>query len=135
MRLHKLNIATIILTSMTLYFSSTAQGECIRWKPSPRAADVAPDLDGPGSFGALQDTVTLDCLTYVGSIQKNGAEHVRIKDETGKIHLLRRGAYMGENSGLIKKIDRDTIYIEQVIQKDGEWTVVMVEFPKRRKNS
>jgi Tfp pilus assembly protein PilP len=87
--------------------------------------------NSPGSFGELRDTVTLDCLKYVGSVQKNGVEHVLIKDETGNVHVLRRNSYMGENSGHIVDIDPDAIYLEQIINRNGDWEVITVKFAKR----
>jgi Tfp pilus assembly protein PilP len=120
----------LALTALCFLFASAA-AECVRWKPPQRSPNVAPDLDGPGSFGELQNTVTLDCLKYVGSIEKNGMEHVLIKDERGKVHVLRRGSYMGENHGVISKIDSDGIYINQLIERNGQWEEVIVRFPKR----
>ena len=93
---------------------------------------MVPDFDGPGSFGELHGTVTLDCLKYVGSNQKNGIELVLIKDERGKVHVLRRGSYMGENAGVISRIDPDAIYINQIIDRNGQWEEVIVRFPKHR---
>jgi Tfp pilus assembly protein PilP len=91
---------------------------------------LRPQFDGPGSFGELQDTVTLDCLSYVGSIQKDSHELVLIRDERGVVHRLRVGDYMGENTGVIARIDRDAIYIEQRISRNGEVETVTVRFPK-----
>ena len=75
--------------------------------------------------------MTLDCLKYVGSVISKGAEHVLIKDEKGKVHELKLGSYMGENSGLISKIDRDAIYLDQVVSRNGEWVIVTVKFSKK----
>ena len=113
--------------------SAAAQAECVRWKPESRPANAAPELDGPGSFGPLQDTVTLDCLTYVGSIQKGGVEHVLIRDERGTVHTLRRGSHMGENTGIIDRIEADAIYIKQFVRRNGKSEEVIVRFPKRQK--
>ena len=62
--------------------------------------------------------MTLDCLQYVGSINRNGIEHVLIRDEKGQIYRLKIGDAMGENSGRIAKIDDRYIYVEQY-QPDG----------------
>jgi hypothetical protein len=121
--------AAIIVFSM---LSISAGAECVRWKPLPKLPNAAPEFDGPGSFGKLQDTVTLGCLQYVGSIQKKNVEHVLIKDETGTIHTLRAGDYMGENSGIISKIDQDTIHITQLVKRNGRIEEVAVKFPKNK---
>lgn len=120
----------VLLLACVLSFATHA--ECVRWKPAPSPSNAAPELDGPGSFGPLQDTVTLDCLTYVGSIQKGGDEHVLIRDDRGTVHTLRRGSYMGENTGIIERIDADAIYIRQFISRGGKVEERVVRFPKRR---
>jgi hypothetical protein len=89
------------------------------------------DLDGPGSFGALDGTVTLDCLKYVGSIEQNGAEYVLIRDERDTVHRLRIGDRMGENGGVISRIDKDAIYVNQYIKRDGKWEETVVRFSKK----
>jgi len=121
----------ISILFLACVFSFAAQAECVRWKPKP--ANAAPELDGPGSFGPLQDTVTLGCLTYVGSIQKDGVEHVLIRDDKGTVHTLRRGSYMGENTGIIERIDADAIYIRQFISRSGKVEERVVRFPKSQK--
>lgn len=93
-------------------------------------SNAVPGFDGPGSFGELHNTVTLDCLKYVGSIHKEEAEHVLIKDEQGKVHTLRLGSYIGENSGVIAKIEHDVITIEQTVYHNDEWKVIKVKFSK-----
>ena len=120
----------VLMLALLLTFTAPAWAECVRYKPPP-PSNGPPDFDGPGSFGELQDTVTLDCLRYVGSIEKQGDEHVLIKDERGTIHVLRTGSFVGENTGMIKKIDADAIYIEQIVSRNGEWKPIIVKFPKR----
>jgi hypothetical protein len=108
-----------------------ARGACVRYDPAAAAKSTSPpQFDGPGSFGELQDTVTLDCLSYVGSIQKDKKELVLIRDERGVVHRLRVGDYIGENTGVIARIDRDAIYIEQSIKRDGKVKSVTSRFPK-----
>jgi hypothetical protein len=124
-------VGEIALTGLCIV-SMTADAECVRLKLAPRPPNVHPDFDGPGSFGELQDTVTLDCLKYVGSVQKNGIEHVLIRDEKGKVHVLRPGNFMGENTGVITKIDHNTIYIRQLVPRNGDWEKVVVKFAKQR---
>ena len=94
---------------------------------------MATDFDGPGAFGELQDTVTLACLKYVGSIGQAGDEQVLIQDDRGKIHRMRVGSYMGEYTGVIEKIDDDFIYIAQSVpQSSGAFRKVLVKFPRKR---
>lgn len=114
-----------------LLFAGAAEAACERFKPAARAAETPPAFDGPGSFGALHGTVTLDCLRYAGSISQGGVEHVLIRDETGVIHRLKTGDYMGENAGVISSIDASHIHIEQLVKQGGELRSVMVKFPKK----
>ncbi len=109
-----------------LLFAPVASAECVRYQPPPR-----PEMDGPGSWGELQDTVTLDCLKYVGSIMRQGEETVLIRDERGRVHQLRVGSYMGENTGSIVKIDATARYISQWFERNGGYEELIVKFPKR----
>ena len=117
----------ILVLILVCLFASSANAACVRYQPP---ANAAPGVDGPGSFGELQDTVTLDCLKYVGSISKSGKEYVLIKDERGEVHRLTVGSYMGENTGIITKMDDEAIYIKQMIQRNGEWGEAVVKFYK-----
>lgn len=94
-----------------------AQAECRRIVPKPDFNQT----DGPGSFGRLHGTVTLDCLRYVGSVSINGVEWVLIRDERGEVHRLRPGDYMGP--GVIGRIDAEAIYLD--LHPQG-----VIRFPK-----
>jgi Tfp pilus assembly protein PilP len=117
----------ILFLILICVFASNATAACVRYQPP---ANITPGFDGPGSFGELQDTVTLDCLKYVGSIFQNGKEFVLIKDERGEVHSMSIGSYMGQNSGVITNIDHSAIYIKQMIQRNGVWKDVVVKFNK-----
>jgi Tfp pilus assembly protein PilP len=120
----------MLFTTLVCVYAISANAACVRYqKPSNSPLGY----DGPGSFGELEDTVTLDCLKYVGSISKNGKELVLIQDETGQVHRLKVGSYMGEHSGVIIKIDNDAIYIKQMIRRNGAWDEVIVKFNKSSK--
>ena len=112
-----------------LLFASVASADCVRYQRPPPGAPI--DLDGPGSWGELQDTVTLDCLKYVGSIMRQGREIVLIRDERGKVHQLQVGDFMGENTGRIVKIDATSIYLIQIVERNGDWEELHLTFPKR----
>ena len=121
---------TVIALILACAFSATAQAECVRWKPDPKSARP-PDFDGPGSFGPLHGTVTLDCLKYVGSIQQGGVEHVMVRDERGTVYRLKVGDYVGENGGIISRIDNEAIYIKQLVRRNADWEEITVRFPRR----
>ncbi|WP_162252903.1 pilus assembly protein PilP [Rhizobacter sp. Root1238] len=112
------------MSTLVVPVTSTA---CVRFQRQP---NEPAQLDGPGSFGALQDTVTLDCLRFVGSVTQRGREVVLIQDERGTVHHLSLGDYMGENTGKIVKIDKRVIVLRQVVERNGEWVEQFVEFPR-----
>jgi hypothetical protein len=70
---------------------------------------------GPGTYGKLDRTVTLNCLSYVGSIERDGEEHVLIQDEKGEVHVLTVGSWMGWYRSVIVKIDADYIHLRQLV--------------------
>ena len=55
--------------------------EGVRWKPFPASRDGPLAMHGPGSYGAVDRTLTLDCLSYIGSIENDGGKHVLIQDD------------------------------------------------------
>ncbi len=99
----------LLLLSMVFVLATAGNAECIRFK-TQREPLV---FDGPGSWGPLHNTLTLDCLQYVGSIYRDGVEQVLIKDERGGIYRMKIGDFMGEKTGRIVKIDDQYIYVEQ----------------------
>jgi type IV pilus assembly protein PilP len=122
-------LGKFLIICVGLLFASVASAECVRYQRPPPGAPI--DLDGPGSWGELQDTVTLDCLKYVGSTMKQGRENVLIRDERGKVHQLQVGSFMGENTGRIVEIDATVIYLLQIVQRNDGWEELVVKFPKR----
>ena len=123
-------LARVMTVTVACVFSTIVGAECVRWKPSPRPLNAVPDFDGPGSFGPLHGTVTLDCLKYVGSIRKSGTERALIKDEKGEVHVLGLGSYIGEHGGVIGRIEPDAIHIKQIVNRNGRWEEVTVKLPK-----
>jgi Tfp pilus assembly protein PilP len=70
----------------------------------------------------------------VGSIVSGGQEWVLVQDDHGGIHRLRVGDYIGENSGVIRAIDGDFIYVEQLVPASGgaPREPLIVKFPKTK---
>jgi hypothetical protein len=113
-----------VLATVACSLALGAEAECTRFKRE----QVPAGFDGPGSWGPLNNTLTLDCLTYAGSIVRDRIEYVLIRDEKGGVYRLKVGDFMGEKSGHIIKIDESFIYIEQYAgpQKRS----MMMKFPK-----
>jgi len=91
-----------------------------------------PDLDGPGSWGPLQDTVLLKDLELVETEIQNGEWHAYIRDPSGKTHDITVGSFVGENTGRVLEIREDVLVIWQAVMDDeGGWIEITVEFRKR----
>jgi len=63
----------------------------------------------------------LSTLTLTGILSMGEKRVAMIQDNQGQGYTVTRGSYMGKNSGLIEKIDIDTIYlVEQVVNPAGD---------------
>jgi len=123
---------SLVLTIPMFFLLTTTNAACVVVPIIEHSADDIPKNDGVGDFGDLHNTMTLDCLKYVGSIKKDGAEAALIKDNVGKIHALLPGSYIGENDGVIVKIDNEAVHVEQSIYRDGLlFKTIIVKFPKK----
>ncbi len=110
-----------------LFHNEYKRKKCIRWM----MLNGLLNLMVREPFGELHNKVSLGCLKYIGSIQTDNKEKVLIKDERGQVYTLGVGEYMGEYSGVIVKIDDDTIYLEKNIYHDGvSWSKVTMKFLK-----
>ena len=121
-----MRLAAAFALVLACAIAAPAAAECQR-----TPVGQGPEIDGPGSFGALDGTVTLECLRYVGSVEMRGTEYVLIQDERGTVHRLKTGDRMGENGGVISRIDNDTIYVQQHLKRAGKWHDTVVKFPRK----
>jgi hypothetical protein len=110
--------------------ATAANAECKQLNRPAPPEGVRPGYDGPGSWGPLHGTVTLDCLTYVGFIETDGHEVFLIEME-GTIIRIGLHDYMGENGGIIESSDEDYLYIRQSVPDSNEGETIVVRFPKR----
>jgi len=63
----------------------------------------------------------LSTLTLTGILSMGEKRVAMVQDNQGQGYTVTRGDYMGKNSGLIEKIDPDTIYlVEQVVNPAGD---------------
>jgi hypothetical protein len=114
----------LLLLFSGFVLATAGNAECVRLKTQHETSR----FDGPGSWGPLHNTATLDCLQYAGSIYRDGVEQVLIRDETGTIYRLKVGDFMGEKTGRIAKIDDHYIYVEQY--RDNSTLERTVKFKK-----
>ena len=78
--------------------------------------------DGPGSFGPLQDTLTLGCLKFIRVLGEPEQPRALLLDESGKEYVVEVGSYIGENTGRITSITSKRIRIAQLVKnEDGEY--------------
>ena len=105
--------------------SASAYGSCMRIvPPDPKAPH---DLDGPGFFSPLEDTVSLGCFRFKGISGSGKSIVALLEDERGKSYRLKRGDLIGENGGHITEITAKRISISQlVVDANGKW----VETPR-----
>ena len=122
-----MSVTKTVFLILAFFASTIAHAECFRTRLEAKSP---PGFDGPGSWGKLHNTVTLDCLHYVGSLSMNGVVEVLIRDETGVVHRLKVGDFMGENTGRITRIEDDRIYIEQTVRANGGTRSVLVTMDK-----
>ncbi|WP_414432731.1 pilus assembly protein PilP [Alcanivorax sp. IL2] len=105
-----------------------ATAACMRLDPFPAAdASTAPDTDGPGAFGALHDTLTLECLRYVDLIQKKeGSPVAQVQDNHDRLFSISVGDFVGENAGRVIAIEPERIVVRQLVPgpEIGDWKAV-----------
>ncbi|MDX8403150.1 MAG: pilus assembly protein PilP [Mariprofundaceae bacterium] len=69
----------------------------------------------------LLENFDLSTLKLVGVYSMGEDQVAMVEDATGAGYTVRRGNYMGKNSGRIEKIDGSTLYlVEQVINPAGD---------------
>lgn len=98
----------------TLAVANTASATCMRVVPDKPG--TPPYFDGPGSFGPLNNTVSLDCLTFAGIADGTKGPVAVLKDENGVAYRIKIGDYVGENSGYVAEISPSRIMIIQLVR-------------------
>jgi hypothetical protein len=84
------------------------------------------DTDGPGSFGALHEAMSLGCLAFLEIELAPNGNRALLMDYLGKKYNVGVGDYVGESSGLITEISQEMITIRQlVIGASGEYKEVI----------
>lgn len=67
------------------------------------------------------ESIDLSLLRLVAIFSMGGERVAMVEDSQGKGYVVRRGSYMGKNSGHIEKLTDDTIYlVEQAINPAGD---------------
>ena len=111
-------LLTTLLAVLSLV-TADASAECMRFVPKD---PDHPDVDGPGAFGPLQNTVSLGCLQFKSIVGSGSGIQANLVDETGAAYRVSVGDYIGENTGRITEITKDRITIVQLVKgTDNEW--------------
>lgn len=106
--------AAIGLLLCALVFASTTAATCMR--VVPEKPGTPPYFDGPGSFGPLNNTVSLDCLSFESVEHDSKGPIALLKDENGLVFRVGIGDYVGENSGYVAEISPARIKIIQLVR-------------------
>jgi len=104
-------IGLLLCTAAVAHAASAA---CMRVVPDKPG--TPPYFDGPGSFGPLNNTVNLDCLTFAGTVEGANGPVAVLKDENGVVYRVKIGDYVGENSGYVAEISPARIKIIQLVR-------------------
>ncbi len=83
------------------------------------ATQVQPDFDRtPQALEAF----ALSNLSMVGMITRASATIALVQDETGKIHRVGAGQYMGRNHGRVSRVSPTEIELTEIVPSgDGGW--------------
>lgn len=80
---------------------------------------VEPDLDRESE--PLEE-FALGNLEMVGMLQREGRTMALVRDETGQVHRVAAGDYMGRNYGQVDQVTADRIELTEIVPSgDGGW--------------
>lgn len=69
------------------------------------------------------EAFSLETLTMVGMVSKQGVVHAVIRTPDKAIYHVRKGNYMGQNFGLITQITDSEVTLREIVQDSaGDWS-------------
>jgi type IV pilus assembly protein PilP len=81
---------------------------------------IQPDLTRPKE---PLEAFSLETLSLVGMLTKQGARHAVIKTPENAIYHVRKGNYVGQNFGLITQINEGEVTLREIVQDSaGDWS-------------
>ena len=120
----------ILLFITVLCFSEISTGDCIHYEKGNR---LGVD-DGPGTYGLLDGTMTIDCLKFI-DIEKEGQQIFGIlKDDQGKKYRVKVGSNIGRYGGEITEIKNNKIIYETYIEENDGWQLITREMILNKSN-
>ena len=69
-----------------------------------------PEIHQPGAL----ETMSLESLVYMGSIEKQGRRVALVRGEKGQIHQVMVGTYLGQNHGKVVGFDQHRITVREL---------------------
>ena len=115
-----------IILLISLILPGHASAECVRFEMPNIESNNKPVFDGIGSFGPLHMTLTLECLSLLGTATAKGQQVAVLIDENRDKYHVRVGDYVGENHGLVEEIKENELVIRQLIYDNDEWVTKYV---------
>jgi type IV pilus assembly protein PilP len=81
---------------------------------------MQPDLNRPKE---PLEAYSLETLKMVGMVSRQGVIHAVIKTPENAIYHVRKGNYVGQNFGLITRIDDSEVTLREIVQDSaGDWS-------------
>ena len=120
----------ILLFIIVLSFSEISIGDCIHYEKGNR-----PGVDdGPGTYGLLDGTMTIDCLKFIAIEKVEQQTFGVLEDDQGKKYRVKVGSNIGRYGGEITEIKNNKIIYEDYIEENGEWKLITGEIILNKSN-
>lgn len=120
------NLSQSLLFISLILLPGTCIAEC-RHFPT----DVVGIDGGPGAYGPLDATMTLDCLELIKVEQEHGRYYGIVRDDRGVEHWVRIGSHIGVG-GVVLAITYNKLVIELPIEEDGQWKLTIREMKLKK---
>ena len=120
----------ILLFIIVLSFSEISIGDCIHYEKGNRTGVD----DGPGTYGLLDGTMTIDCLKFIAIEKVEQQTFGVLEDDQGKKYRVKVGSNIGRYGGEITEIKNNKIIYEDYIEENGEWKLITGEIILNKSN-
>lgn len=85
----------------------------------PQSEEVRPDENRPREY---LEQFSIQSLTMVGSLRRGGRAWALVRDETGRVHRVTVGNYLGKNHGRIIGVTPTQINLVEIVPSgNGGW--------------
>ena len=87
--------------------------------------------DGPGSYGPLDATMTLDCLELIETGIQYGQHYGIVRDDKGLRYRVKIGTPIGVG-GIVMGITYNKLIIDLPVERNGAWILISKEMPLKK---